>query len=252
MYSIWKKLDTQHELLAELNIGQNPMQSAVKNYFRIPIVWSSNSIDGSTFNKSDTRKILEDEVSVGHKPIKDLLAVVGLNKAYEHMFRLASFDRVSEEDILDFHRLIGDSLNNSMEAGLYRKTKVSVPNVDGKEFPGPEAMSWLMKDLLKKCDLNRFLMHPIRFGVNFHITIMDTLPFEEGNGRIARMVMNTIFLQKGYLPIAIDPSLRREYMFGFSGSDEKNVEFFENFIADLVSKTQEDFLKTVEAKKIVI
>jgi Fic family protein len=252
MDSIWKKLDTQHELLAELNINQNPMQTAVKNYFRVPIVWSSNSIDGSTFNKSETRKILHDEISVGHKPIKDLLAVVGLNKAYEHMYRLANLDRVGEDDILEFHRLIGDSLNNSLEAGSYRKTKLSARNVDGKEFPEPEAMSWLMKELLKKCDLNRFLMHPIRLGVNCHISIMDTMPFEEGNGRIARIVMNTLFLQRGFLPIPIDPSLKREYMYGFSFSDKKNVEFFENFIAELVCKTQEKFLKIVESKKIVL
>jgi Fic family protein len=251
MYSIWKKLDTQHQLLAELNITHNPMLSAVKNYFRIPIVWSSNSIDGSTFDKSETRKILEDEVSVGHKPIKDLLAVVGLNKAYEHMFRLAGADRVTENDILDYHRMIGDSLNNNLEAGHYRKTKVDSQIAEGRDFPGPEGLSWVMKDLLKKCDYNRFTMHPIRLGVYFHISIMDTLPFEEGNGRVARLVMNTVFLQNGYLPISIDPSLRREYMYGFSMSDEKNVDFFEHFIGQLLNDTQEEFLKAVEAKKIV-
>jgi Fic family protein len=250
--SVWEKLEAQHALLADLSAGHKSMLNAVKNHFRIPIVWSSNSMDGSAFNRAETKKILEDEVSVGRKPMKDLLAVVGLNKAYEHMFLLVGADRVTEEDIKEFHRLIADSFNNSREAGHYRKTRFAFRYADVRECPGPEALAWLMKDIFKKFDADRFLMHPIRFGAHCHMTLMDTLPFEEGNGRIARLVMNTVFLQKGYLPVAIDFSQKWEYSFGNSLGDEKSVGIFEDFIADLVWRTEREFLSAVESKKIVL
>jgi Fic family protein len=228
------------------------MLTAVRKHFRIPFVWSSNAIDGSTFSEAETRLILEDEVSVGRKPIKDLLAVVGLNKAYEHMFQISGANRVGEGDILEFHRLIGDSLSSPQEAGRWRTKKAEAFTAGGPEFPAPEGLPWLMKDVLKKCGLNRFLMHPVRLGVNFHIAIMEARPFAEGNGRVARLAMNAVFLQNGFLPASIGPAHKREYMYGFSGVDENNVKFFENFVAGMVAKTQEDFLKSVEAGKIVI
>ncbi|MDR2199843.1 MAG: Fic family protein [Deltaproteobacteria bacterium] len=246
MSSVWEQLEARRGRLRELRLGTDPALRAVKNHFRVPFVWGSNALDGISLSLSETKKILEDGMSVGRKPVREILAAVGLSKCFERMFLLREADRVTEDDVLEYHRLIADSFENPMEAGLYRRAPAAP---DGNDHPPPENVAWLVKELLKKCDLARFTTHPARLGALFHQGLMEILPFGEGNGRVARVVMSTVFLQHGFPPLVLDPSQARGYKYGLSVHG-RNSEFFENFIADGLVKGLEDFLKAADEGKM--
>ena len=55
-------------------------------------------------------------------------------------------------------------------------------------------------------------LHPVEFAIRVHLKLVSIHPFEDGNGRIARLAMNTILLQEGYLPLVVPPLLRSEYI----------------------------------------
>ncbi|NTV79420.1 MAG: Fic family protein, partial [Clostridiales bacterium] len=67
-------------------------------------------------------------------------------------------------------------------------------------------------------------------------------PFKDGNGRIARLLMNTALIQEGYLPTVIPPVLRHEYieLLEKAHRDDKP---FEHFIAERVIESQKEIMR---------
>lgn len=63
---------------------------ALEQDTRIEHVWSSNVIKGSTLNKYETASILNKGMTVYGESVKDVLAAIDLNEAYDYMMDLAS------------------------------------------------------------------------------------------------------------------------------------------------------------------
>lgn len=91
---------------------------------RIEHVWSSNAIEGSTLNKYETASILTSGMTVHGELVKDVLAAIDLNKAYDYMIDLASRKQPLTQSIIrDLNRL---SIAKAYLdwAGVYRVVEV--------------------------------------------------------------------------------------------------------------------------------
>ncbi len=70
-------------------------------------------------------------------------------------------------------------------------------------------------------------------------------PFKDGNGRVARLLMNTALIQDGYLPAIIPPILRSEYI-SLLEKSHKNDKPFIKFIEERELESQKDFLRLLQ------
>ena len=70
-------------------------------------------------------------------------------------------------------------------------------------------------------------------------------PFIDGNGRVSRLLMNLVLLQKGYVIALISPALRAEYISCLEKAHQADREFVE-FIAKSLSETQRDYLRLLK------
>ena len=68
--------------------------------------------------------------------------------------------------------------------------------------------------------------------------------FPDGNGRIARLAMNVLLVQRGYLPVVIPPVLRHDYVAALEKAHEDDGSFLE-LMARSEIETQKDFLRLV-------
>ncbi len=128
-----------------------------------------------------------------------------------------------------------------MKAGQYRQVKVIIT---GSKYPlpAPEEPPKLMEDFIQKIKELKEKKHPVEASALAHKEFVFIHPFIDGNGRVARLLMNLILLQAGYNIAIITPIMRQEYIQTLekAHTDDKG---FINLIARMVKETQKDYLR---------
>lgn len=86
------------------------------------------------------------------------------------------------------------------------------------------------------------MLHPVEFAALLHKKFIFIHPFKDGNGRVARFLMNASLIQDGYLPVVISPILRREYISNLEKAHRDDSDFI-NFIEEREIESQKDILR---------
>lgn len=89
---------------------------------------------------------------------------------------------------------------------------------------------------------NEGKMHPVEFVVLVHQKFVYIHPFVDGNGRVARLLMNLILLRAGWTLAIIPPICRHKYIATLDKAGRKPVPFV-RFIRDRVCETQKELLR---------
>lgn len=220
------------------------MLREIQKFYRVDTVFSSNALEGYSYSLSETKILLEDGLTAGGKPLRDAFAVVGLGQAYDHMFSLLRHSGITEQDLLTLHGMLKGSLENDAVAGVYRRIPVFI---SGSRYPvsRPEEVESRMRGLLARTSEERETLHPLVAAARFHKDFVFIHPFSDGNGRIARLAMNVLLIQRGYLPVVIPPVLRHEYIAALEKAHEDDGSFLE-LMARSEIETQKDFLRLVK------
>lgn len=235
-----KKVELYQQLLNRKRPFAEPLLGEIRNYYRIGLTWSSNGLEGNSLTESETKVLIEDGLTVGGKPLRDSLEAVGHADAYNHMFSLVKSHAITEEDIRRLHELFYSRINEAA-AGTYRKHECIIT---GSQYPvaAPEMIGHGMKELANWIITDRSKLHPVEFAAQLHKRFVFIHPFEDGNGRVARLIMNLALLQDGYLLAVIPPVLRQEYIALLEKAHTDDGPFVE-FIADRVAETQKDLMR---------
>lgn len=231
----------------QLLINQNrPLdQVQVKNlreYFKIGLTYSSNAIEGNTLTETETKVVIEEGITIGGKPLKDHFEAIGHARAFDYVWGLSKKSLITERNIKMLHRLcfapsIGD------KAGHYRKVNVIITGSQHNDKLSPhENVAEDMKRLVKQLPEKQAALHPVIYAAELHREFIYIHPFEDGNGRTARLLMNHALLSKGYPPVIISPAFKHEYIQALEQS-YKNSQSFANYIAEQVYQAQRDYIR---------
>lgn len=243
------RLSEIDEMKAKID-GFRPLSDGVlkqiKAYFKISFTYSSNAIEGNTLSLSETKIIIEDGITIGGKPIKDHLEVIGQANAYDLLFEVVqSGQDITEETILKFHHMLYNNIEES-KAGKYRDCNVLIT---GSEYGLPKynEIPQLMEKFCAEIPDKKSTMHPVEFSAWLHERLVSIHPFVDGNGRTARLIMNLSLLQAGYNIITIPPVVRNDYICGLQEAQLKNnINPFINFISEMVLEAQKEYLRIIE------
>ena len=181
-------------------------------YFRIGTTYTSNALEGNSLTLSETKVLLEDGITIGGKPIRDCYGATGHARAYDYMLEIARGGPLQfrEEDILRLHALFYGGIDPD-HAGRYREDQVFIT---GTEYIPPTAdeVPGLMAKLVEDLNQRKNVTHPVLLAAYAHRRLVDIHPFQDGNGRTARLLMNLILANKGYCVVSIPPVLRHDYI----------------------------------------
>lgn len=231
--------ELQKQINAHRPLSRETLLS-LKGYYKVGLTWSSNAIEGNTLTESETKVVIEDGLTIGGKPLRDHLEAQGHAEAFEYMLGLADKKEINEEDILMLHRLFYRKIDDS-SAGVYRKSQVFI---SGSKYPlpGPDKVPPMMKDFVKKIAGIREKEHPVAAAAKAHLEFVFVHPFVDGNGRVARLIMNLVLIQAGYNIALISPAVRPEYISSIEQA-HKNDEAFIRLVCRSVYETQKDYLR---------
>jgi Fic family protein len=202
-------------------------------------------LEGNSLTESETKVVLEDGLTVGGKPLRDHLEAVGHSKAYDFMYELVSSTSITEADIKKLHCLFYQNIDE-VSAGNYRKQRVFISG-SNYPMPEPENVPELMAECIVQMNQMKSTLHPVEFAAKFHKEFVYIHPFIDGNGRVARLLMNLVLLQSGYPIAIIPPILRSEYIASLEKAHIKE-EVFIQFIAERVIEAQKDYLRLLNVK----
>lgn len=236
-----KKADLCNEVIKKKRPFEGEMLKIIQDFYRIDTTWSSSALEGNSYTISETKVILEEGITVAGKPLKHTLEICGHGDAYDYMFSLLHQDGIRIKEIGTIHQyLMQKEIGN--EAGKYKTEENLITGSDYSTI-GVEQVKCEMEKLEEWMEQKKHRMHPIQFAAEVHRKLVYIHPFCDGNGRTARLVMNGILIQNGYLPCVISPVIRLEYIQALeAGRNGKNNEFI-RLIAEAETETEKDFIR---------
>jgi Fic family protein len=196
--------------LDELRPLSGKALAALEQYYDVELTYTSNAIEGNSLTRVETSIVIEKGITVGSKPLKDHLEAVDHYNALRYARKLAEQGTpLIEGDVRNLHKLVVQRSNPEI-AGRYADSVRYTPTESGRHtFPTPAEVPPLVSDF--EAWLRTVPDTP---GTAFaaHRRLVDIHPFNDGNGRTARLLMNLVLIRGGYPPVAVRPEDRLEYV----------------------------------------
>jgi len=176
----------------------------------LELTYTSNAIEGNTLTAVETTLVIEHGITVAGKPLRDHLEAVDHHEAIRYVRGLARrATPLTEMDVRSLHRLV--ALRSRPEiAGSYADQARDVLTDAGQQgFPSPAEVPALMADLMAWV---RSAPDTPETAFAAHRRLVEIHPFNDGNGRTARLLMNLILIRGLYPPVAVRPEDRPDYL----------------------------------------
>ncbi len=180
----------------------------LEDWYDVNLTYSSNALEGNTLTRNETAIVIEKGITVRGKPLKDHNEAVDHYAAVKFMRSLARDDRaIGEAEIRQLHQLTVATTVDT--AGRYATRARFVNTSTGEHrFPAPADIPPLMADFAARLPA----APDAEAAFRAHLEFIAIHPFEDGNGRTARLLMNALLLRGGYVPLMIDPAQRPDYI----------------------------------------
>jgi Fic family protein len=182
--------------------------SALRRVATIESIGSSTRIEGAKLSDKDVERLLTD-IEIRTLDTRDEQEVAGYAEVMELVFARSEAVDLTENHIKQLHRdLLGPSAKDERHSGSYKTSPnhVSAFDEDGREigvvfetatpFDTPrlmgELVQWTRDALAKKA------LHPLLVIGVFTVVFLEIHPFQDGNGRLSRILTTLLLLRAGY------------------------------------------------------
>lgn len=216
-----KALFNEWQALQPLSVDN---QKRLDTKFMLEFNYNSNHIEGNTLTYGQTISLLLHGNVNGFAPMRDCEEM----KAHQVALEMVKMEATSHERpltemfIREVHKImlrtdyIPEGKNYTVHAGIYKTRPNSVITATGEtfEYASPEETPALMTDLVEwyKHAEDDASLSPLEIAAIFHYRYIRIHPFEDGNGRIARLMVNFILAKHGYPMIVVQESDRNGYL----------------------------------------
>lgn len=182
---------------------------------QIELTYSSNHMEGSRLTHDQTRYIFEtNTIGIQDETVNvdDIIETANHFRCIDQIIELANYS-LSESFIKQLHYILKTGTSDSRKpwfaVGDYKRLE---NEVGGKETVKPENVSAELKRLLKKYNSSK--TKSLREIIEFHYEFESIHPFQDGNGRIGRLIMFKECLRNGITPFIIEDDIKEYYYRG--------------------------------------
>ena len=222
------------------------LKGGIYHKTQIDLTYNSNHIEGSRLTHAQTRYIFEtNTIGVEGESIRvdDIIETTNHFRCIDLIIDRAE-ERLSESLIKELHSILkmgtSDSRKDWFVVGDYKR----LPNeVGGNETTAPEDVQREMKALLK--EYNSKKQKSFEDIVDLHQRFESIHPFQDGNGRVGRLVVFKECLANGYVPFIITDELK---MFYYRGLREWNC--VRGYLLDTCLAAQDNYKAMLDYFKI--
>jgi len=248
---MYKKLDTKIKLF---NIAKNCLSEFElenwQNNFSINYTHNSTAIEGNSLTLIQTKVLLEEKVTPAELPIEDVLEVLAHNEAFNYIKEQLKENRqIDEEFIKDVHEKV---MPTQGIGGMYRNVPVYIAgamHVPPTHEKVREQMKFFAIDLREK---EKQGINPVEKAAWLHAQVVKIHPFQDGNGRTCRLLMNYSLMQDGLLPVNIKKNDKVMYFNVLEEyATENNLKPFAQFVENNLNEELKSFLQMYKEHMIL-
>ena len=235
---MWNKL----HILREEYISRHIMDTVdYEKFCMISIVYNSSKIEGCSLTETDTRVLIENNITAAGKPLTDHLMVKDHFNAFLRIKQEATNRRkLSVDFIKEINALVMQSTGGFTNtiSGSFNTSKgdlrLAQVYVDKKYFPDfikvPALLESLIENVNSRID-NVSGDEIIKLSADIHYNLVNIHPFGDGNGRTSRLFMNYIQLYHSEPLIKIFTDDRAEYIDSLNKTEENaDLNIFRDFV----------------------
>ena len=232
-----------------LRIGKDSLLQMIDEAEVPESVYNSNAIENSTLTLKETEKILlEMELSrkVNVREVfeaKNLARIVGYIRSKLHETEL------TKETIIFLHQMLIGNIDENI-AGRFRN-KGEYVRVGTHIAPAPEHVEKMIEAILLEYSSNLEMFFTDKIA-KFHLEFETIHPFNDGNGRIGRILINYQFGRLGFPGIIIRDKEKKEYYRAFNDyHNSKNTKVMETLVARALMESLHKRVTYLEGKIII-
>ena len=242
-----KIIKTENEILnALLEEKSSKLKGGIYHKTQINLTYYSNHIEGSKLTEDQTRYIFETNtigISETNINVDDVIETSNHFRCIDFIIDNAK-EPLSEKMIKELHFMLkvgtSDSRKDWFNVGEYKK----LPNeVGGQETTQPEQVKNVMKKLLENYNSKQTITFEDILA--FHRDFESIHPFQDGNGRVGRLIMFKECLANNIVPFIIDEELR---LFYYRGLKEWKIE--KGYLTDTCLSAQDKYKKYLDYFKL--
>lgn len=205
-----------NDLLTRLKMEKKAgIPGGIYHKVQIELTYNSNHMEGSRLTHDQTRYIFETN-TIGIQDevvnVDDIVETVNHFRCIDQLIELANYP-LSEAFIKQLHYILksgtSDSRKTWFAVGEYKRFE---NEVGGSATAKPADVSGEMRNLLKRYNLSK--QKTLKEIIQFHYEFEKIHPFQDGNGRVGRLIMFKECLRNGITPFIIEDDIKEFYYRG--------------------------------------
>lgn len=212
---------------------------------QIIFAYNTNHIEGSKLTQDQTRYIYETNTLIAEKDsitdIDDVLETSNHFKLVDYMLDIAD-EKLTEDMIKEFHKILKEGTSYSRKewfnVGEYKKLPNEAGNMKTTE---PKNVVGDMNKLIKW--YNSLEKITIKEIIDFHSKFEKIHPFQDGNGRVGRIIMFKECLKNNIVPFII---LDKDKLFYYRGLNQYQNSKERGYLIDTCLNAQDQYINTIE------
>ena len=269
MQTIFNKIeDLAKEIKTLSPINDNNLRKLNKK-FRLEFNYNSNHLEGNTLTYSETELLLFFDKTDGSHELRELEEMKAHDVAYKIIQDWAKDIEhpLTETYIKQLNEIIlvrpfwkeaitadGQATRRQIKVGQYKEYPNSVRLQNGEmfEYASPTDTPIKMNELIQwyNAEIEKDELHPIALAALLHYRFVLIHPFDDGNGRISRLLMNYVLIKNGLPPIIIKTTEKNKYLNALNQADVGNIEAFVKYIGEQLIWSLELTIKATKGESI--
>ncbi len=263
-----KRADHLRQRLEALRPLDDEDEARVMQKFRLDWNYHSSNIEGNLLTYGETKALILFNITAEGKPLQHHLEMTGHNQAVESIMDFVQHNRpLTEAFVRELHQILlkqpyevdaispdGKPVKKKIQIGRYKSTPNHVRTSTGEifRFATPEETPAKMHDLMQwyRQQAKSSAMNPILLASHFHYKFVRIHPFDDGNGRTARLLMNFVLMQYGFPPAVIRTEDKDRYFAVLLQADSGNITPFVEFVSENLVSSLELMIRAANGEDI--
>ncbi|MFT4312223.1 MAG: Fic family protein [Candidatus Woesearchaeota archaeon] len=206
--------------------------------FTVNCTYETNAIEGNSLTLKDVTLFLGEKIVPKNRNLREIYETRNTHQAHTSLFERKF--AICKKDILKIHSIIVKDMDIHMGFKqlpnylLMRSVKTTPPEKVESEIDS--LVEWYNKKVHEK-------WHPLKIATHFHAKFEKIHPFEDGNGRVGRILLNVILFQFGYPPLIIRKTMKEKYFTCLAAADNNSFSQLEYLLISKFKKTYSHFFE---------